>query len=221
MPASRRGESPPPPPSITTVHRAARQLRRDGPRQTVKSTHTALRAAKMWRCKTSQSKTPPSRLSKIVSYTPSTELERRPSPGVWRRHFGPFGFEIRNFTRHFARVILKPEPHAGPIGDFELDVGVTGVGHVGFKGQRTVMGDAHGNDVFLEPRGKCEATGQPRKNKQLVRVETKEVYATVLLLDPTTWQWVCVLPCKKISCHYNFNILDSYARLLTMLAKVR
>jgi hypothetical protein len=174
----------------------------------------------MWRSNAAGSDAPRA-APRARSYVPHTELERRASPGWWRKHFGPFGFEIRNYTKHFARVILKPEPHAGPVGDFELDVGATGVGHVGLKGQRGVLGDAHGNDVFLEPRGQCETTGQPHKNKQLVRVETKEVYATVLLLDPTSWRWICVLPCKKISCHYNFNILDSYARILKMLVKVQ
>ena len=195
------------PPSIVTVEAAAKTLRRI--RHKSANTRVALRAP----CATLS--VPPMPL-KRESYIGKPELERRSTPW-YRKWFGPFGFEVRNYTKYFARVVLRPQPHTGPSTDLEVDVGVTGLGNLGLKTTKEVYGDVHGNDIYLEPRGNDETTGYPRQNRQLVRVETKEVYATVLLLDTESYRWVCVIPAKKVSSHYNFNILDHYGRMMSVL----
>lgn len=196
------------PPSIVSVEAAAKTLRRLHRNRGLNTTFDTV-------------DTPPTlRLARSVerreSHIGRVEQERRSTPW-YRRWFGPFGFEVRNYTRFFARVLLKPEPHVGPATNMEVDVGVTGLGNLGYKATKAAYGDAHGNDIYLEPRGFDETTGNSRQNRQLVRVETKEVYATVLLLDTQTYKWVCVIPSKKVSSHYNFNILDYYGRMMAML----
>lgn len=208
----------PTPPSLATVIDVARAQRRMFPAPGRGDGATTLRLRRAMANYTDVS--PPALRPRGApvrrgSHLTRPEHERRSSPW-WRRWWGPFGFEIRNYTRFYARVILRPQPHAGPVGDFEVDLGVSGIGNLGLTGHREVLGAAHGNDIFLEPRGADETTGQPRRNRHLVRVETKEVYATVLLLDPDEYRWHTVLPCKKVSAHYNFNILDHYGRMLRM-----
>ena len=116
-------------------------------------------------------------------------------------------------------MILQPQPHVGVVSQYEVDIGVTGLGNLKVSGKGEVYGGVYGNDVFLEPRGICGTTGQKRCNTEIVRVESKDVYATVLLLDQSDYKWICVIPCKKISSYNNFNILERCKRRMQILKK--
>ena len=130
-------------------------------------------------------------------------LERR-QDGWWRRWRGPWGVEIVNVTKYPAKVQIIPYLHRGPANAINFNLGIGGA----------AAGGGVNNDIYGEELGNClylEARGIQAHNRELVRIENKLYYVRVYL---KTDKWICVIPSKLLSSHYNYFIREDYERML-------